>query len=146
MSDTVSEYYVIKSIEKNNSSTFMVAVDNYKVPMREIMTREEIDLLINKIPDIETSFISDVRLRNKNQKELLRSGNSEELVKLIKSVYIRKDQADIQSKKISAADNDAFISAKKLLHDEIAFTLGITANEVPEYINNMIGKNYIAED
>lgn len=140
MSETESEYYVIKSIYKNNSSTFMVTVNNDKVPMRKIMTREEVDLLISKIPEIETKWIFDDRLRRKKQKELLQSGGTEGLVKLIKSVSIRKNETDKQNKKLSATDNDVFKSATKLLNEEIAFVLGMKVEEISQYINQQIVK------
>jgi RNA polymerase-interacting CarD/CdnL/TRCF family regulator len=138
MDDTVSDYYVIKTVDNNNPSTIMVAVDNEKIPMRRIMTRDEVDRLIEKIPEIDVDLISDARQRNKSQKEILRSGCPEDLIKLIKAYNIRKKQAQKQNKKLSASDSEIYKTAVKILENEFSFVLEIEPDDVKKYIKKRI--------
>ena len=46
-------YYLLIPVNNPMSSTIYTPVDNDRVPMRRLMTREEIDTLMAAIPEIE---------------------------------------------------------------------------------------------
>ena len=47
-------FYLLIPVNNPMRSTIYTPVDNDRVPMRRLMTREEIDALIEAIPEIET--------------------------------------------------------------------------------------------
>ncbi len=69
--------------------------------MRKVLTREEIDELIRKMPDENNIWIEDEAERKEGYRRILRSGNRMELVMLIKTLYCYRE--DRRGKKKEAS-------------------------------------------
>ena len=53
-------------------------------------------------------------------------------------IYERKSVLTEKGKKLTSADDNVLTSAEKLVREEFAYTLGITEDEVGEYIREKI--------
>ena len=124
------DYYVLSPVYSKNI-VIKIPVDNKKVTMRKLHTKEEIESLINSMPSKETLWIDDDRERSEKFKSMLRSGNCEELITLIKSIYSKKKLSGKCSYK---NDNEIMILAEKLLNEEFSVILKIKPEEVKSYI------------
>ena len=78
-------YSLVPVFEKD--SVIYVPVDNEKVKMRPIMTREEAEAFIEQLPGIEGR--RDIGEKEKAQvyKQILLSGNHRELAAMIKGIF-----------------------------------------------------------
>ncbi|MDD2431692.1 MAG: CarD family transcriptional regulator [Firmicutes bacterium] len=132
-----TEYYVLKPAFGTNL-TIMTPVQNRKVLMREVMTKEDILELISQIPDTETAWIDDARERSTAFKNALRSGEGEKWVKLIKTIYIEQKEKTESGKKLLKTDEEIMKAAEKNLNEEIAIALNIQPDEVPAFISEQI--------
>jgi CarD family transcriptional regulator len=101
--DTV--YYVLQPAYRNNL-TIKTPVHNPKVFMRNIITKDKALSLIASMPEKESIWIDDDRERNKYFKETLKTAESEELVKLIKSIYLEKQRRARSGRKLTKKDED----------------------------------------
>ena len=126
-------YYVLTPVE-GRKSTLYVSVDATDKNIRSAMTRDEAEVVIESIPDIEEAWIISDKLREQQYKEAVRSGNPEALVGIIKTIYLRRKLRENQGKKNTAVDERYFKQAEELLYAEIAFALGKDREEVYELI------------
>ena len=85
-------YYVLRPcFQKGN--TIFTPVDNGKIAMRAAMTREEAEMLIKRIPQIEELEEADDRERERLYKEAIKSGKPGEWIRIIKTSYLRSRKA-----------------------------------------------------
>ena len=82
-------YYTLKPLYERGSVVFK-PVDNEKMVIRPVISREEALRLIDGIRDAEALGIEDERKREENYKTALKSCRAEELVKMIKTINARK--------------------------------------------------------
>jgi CarD family transcriptional regulator len=127
------DYYVLQPAY-NNNLTIKTPVNNPKVLMRRIITKDDVLSLIATMPERETIWIEDDRKRNEDFKAALKTGKSEEWVKLIKTIYLKKQEKNYSGKKISKLDEDIMKAAEKNLYEEFAVALNISPDEVVSYI------------
>ncbi|WP_296648338.1 CarD family transcriptional regulator [Romboutsia sp. 13368] len=133
------EYYVLKYLYANDT-IIKIPTDNEKVPMRKILSKGELTTLIDSMPNRETIWIDDDRQRNEEFKTILKTGDIENLVKLIRSIYLEKEYKKSIGKKTYKIDDEIMQTAERLLNEEFATILNISPNEVTEYILNHVKK------
>ncbi len=81
------EYYVLEPVYSKNT-VIKIPVDNTTIRMRELLSKEAIEELINIVPNADTTWIEDDRIRNEQFKSMLKSGDCEELITLIRTIYL----------------------------------------------------------
>lgn len=129
-----TEYYVLKPVYGDNM-IIMVPVNNPHVVMRTILTKEDVLSLIDRIPNIETTVWIDNDMQRKNNfKAAIRTGKTEEWVKIIKTLYQEKAARAIRGRKLAKIDEDMLNTAEKYLNQEVALVLNISPDEVVPYI------------
>lgn len=130
------DYYVLTPV-KDNTLTIKVPVSNENNNVRKLLTHDEVNNLINKMKDIELIDV-DKNYLESEYKRLLNTGNREDLVKIIKTTYIRNKKRSDLGKKIGEKDDAYFHLAEKSLYNEIAIVLGMSFDETKEYIINRL--------
>lgn len=128
-----TEYYYLKPVYGNNM-TIMVPVNNPKIALRAISSKDDILSLIAAMPAIETTWIDDEKQRNEDFKAALKSGKNEEVVKVIKTLYLEKKARAALGKKLTKTDEEVFNAAEKHLNQEFAVVLDISPDDVIPYI------------
>jgi len=131
------DYYVLSPIYSENT-IIKTPVDNKQIPMRKIISKVNVTSLINDIPNMETIWIDDEKIRNKQFNTMLKSGKCEELIKLIRSICNNKEYIQSIGKKLHNVDEKIMKEAERLLHEEFAIILDISPNEVTSYISSHI--------
>lgn len=127
------EYYVLKPTYDINS-TIYAPTDSDAISIRKIMTVSEVYELIKTMPDNETIWIEYINLRKQKYTDILKNANKKELVKLIKTLYIQKQQKKEEGKKLYVGDEKIMSEAERLLHEEFALVLKIKIEEVLPFI------------
>lgn len=130
-----TDYYFLKPIA-DQSGTLYVEVGSDKVRMRNIVSKEEADQIIERMADAKGIWIENEKSREKAYREAIESGNCDELVQLLKGLYERKEVRIQEGKKVTDVDGRAFVKAEGLLHGELAIALNISVEEVEDYIKN----------
>jgi len=122
------EYYVL--ISSIDDTKIMIPKANSSKLIRKIITKQEIEELVTKIPEIEVEPIHDFKARVKKYEELLKSGETEKLVILLMMIYKHKKQ----NNNLTVADKEISKNAEKLLFDELGYVLNVNSNEVEKYL------------
>lgn len=134
-----TQYYVLNPVY-NNNITIKVPVNNKRVLMRSVISKDEVLSLIASMPDIESIWIDDEKQRNAGFKAALRSGNPKEWVKIIKTLYLERKARSASDRKLTKSDEDIFNEAEKQLHEEFSIALNIPPDKVVSYITKHIAK------
>ena len=132
MRDKELEYYILSSMN-NPRMTIKIPVNN-NMFIRELISKSDVVSLIAYASKNETMEIEDYRKKNQEYKSIIKSGNLTEIIKVINSIKLEKNEKASLGKKINKTEEDILISAKKQLYQEMAIVLGININEVDEYI------------
>lgn len=137
--DEEQEYYILKPIY-DEKSTIYVPKNNEQLlkKIRRILSAEEIYAIIKNMPEKETLWITEDRLRNETYKAIIEEGNREEIIKVIKTLYLRKQELVANRKKLRSSDETIMQKAEKMLYDEFAMVLNINQDDVVPFIMEQI--------
>lgn len=134
MADQAKLYYTLRPVYRKDSAVY-APVENRKIVMRPVITKEAAEELIQQIPQIETVWIVNEKAREVQFKEALQTCDCKELVKIIKTLYHRKQQRLESGKKVTVVDEKYFRQAEEKLYEELAFVLGMEKNKISQYIS-----------
>lgn len=134
-----AKFYVLAPINKD-SLTIFVPVNNKKQTqkMRKILSPQEIYDLIDNIKDDDLIWINDNNERKQTYKDIIHSGDRENIIKLIRTLYLHKKEQIKKGKKLHMSDEEILKNATRLLHEEFSHVLHITPAEVAPFISNHI--------
>ena len=130
------DYYKLEPIN-DKSLKLDVPVNNKYI--RNIITRERLDEIINNIPNIDVVNGNDKYIEN-DYKELMLSGNHEDLVKIIKTTYLRNKERLDNKKKVTDKDIRYFKEAERYLYTEFSVVLNCSYDEARDYVINKVEK------
>lgn len=129
-------YYDLKSISDNSLS---IKIPTSSKKIRPLITKDQIKEIITNIPNIEVIKENDRMIEN-TYKTLMHSGTHEDLIKIIKTTYLRNEKRLNNNKKISEIDDSYFRTAEKFLYNEFSIVLDKTYNETKDYVINEVLK------
>lgn len=132
--DKAKKYYILKP-RYVSASTVYVPVDSAAASMRTIVTKEEAENLICAIPDIPVLDIKNEKLVEQDYKACMKANRCDEWVKLIKTIYERKQKRLQAGRKETAVDSKYFKIAEDNLYGELAVALEMERSEVCDYIS-----------
>lgn len=135
-----TQYYVIRPIYDKNSVIF-APVGKSENKMRKILSAEQVYELINSIESTGNLWIENEVERKEKFSELIKKGDRAELVALVRTLYLKREEQQKSGKKLHIADQKAMDSAEKLLYEEFAFVLDIELDQVVPFITKQIQIN-----
>lgn len=138
MGNTGTDYYVLNPVFEKNS-VIMTPVDNEKILMREVVSKQEILSMIDLISNEDTEWIDDDKIRNEKFKSSIKAGICEDWIRLIKTIHSQAEEKKSIGKKISQMDEGILKEVKKLLYEEFSLVLKIPTEEVENIIYKQIG-------
>lgn len=133
-------YYTLLPIYISGSKVY-TPIDNEKVILRAVISKDEAMQLLKEIPKLEQIDVTDEKSREQLYKDALASCDCRELVKIIKTLYLRKKERLEDGKKVTAVDERYFKMAEDSLYGELAIALGMERDEVETYITDFLEKN-----
>lgn len=122
------DYYIL--MPDNENTKIIIPVSNADKLTRKIITKDEIENLVNEIPNINIDLINDFKTRIKKYDELLKSGKTEDLAILARTIYEYKKEKS----NLTIADKEIFKIAENLLFAELSYVLNINQEDVGKYL------------
>ena len=92
------KYYVLFPID-DDSLTIKVPVDNSFI--RRVISKDEVAKIIKNIINIDIIKVDNEKMIEQEYKKLLENATHENLIKIIKTSYLRNDKRKREKKKIS---------------------------------------------
>lgn len=133
------DYYQISPL---HDESLLINVPVSSATIRPLISKTKALNIIDNIKNIPPIDSNDKNLEN-IYKELLTGENEEDLIKIIKTTYLRNKKKLDEGKKATSKDTDYFNIAEKLLYTELAAALNISKEECKEFIIEKITKDQI---
>ena len=136
------KYFVLRPVD-NQKSTYFVPMNNENLlsKMRELLSKKEIDELIDSMPNQNANWIANDSERKEKYKCIISEGNRVELIKVIKAIYLEKKRREENKKRLTSSDERFLNDAEHVLHGEFQYVLGLDETQLMEYISERIEKN-----
>ena len=135
---TDNKYYKL-SLTDDDSLSISVPIDNKFNYLRYPISISEANEIISKIPDIEPIKTND-KLLEGVYKELMKTNKHEDLIKIIKTTYLRNKERLDSGKKVGDKDQTFFKQAEKYLYNELAYVLNMGYDDCKKYIIECVTK------
>jgi len=128
------EYYTLSPLYR--AGRIFAPVDT-TVHTRPIMSREEADALIDQIPKVPAEVYENTnpRMLNEHYQSCLKSYDCMDLVRLIRSIYVKGRTAARRGRRLGQVDERSLKRAQEMLHGELAASLDIPVDQVKDYIS-----------
>lgn len=132
--DSDRQYYLLKPMQQDG--VIYTPVDNQKVPVRPVISREEAEALIDLIPTIQAQAYHSPTLQALAQhyQSAVRTNDCRNLVELMMSIYAKRRQAESQKRRLGMVDERYMKQAEKMLYGEFSVALDIPYDAVQSYI------------
>ena len=132
--DRHRKYYQLKPLYQDG--VIYTPVENTKVSIRPVISREEAERLIDLIPSMQAEAYRAPTLQALAQHyhTAVRSHNCQDLIELMMSIYAKQKQAESQKRRLGLVDERYMKQAERLLYGELAVALEISFDEVQPYI------------
>jgi CarD family transcriptional regulator len=123
-------YYVLKPIFENASTIFLPVDGDEVEKLRRPLLIEEIYLSIKEITYEDTMWTDNANEREERYKQLLAEDDHVIILKLIVTLYLRKERGE----KLNKSDELTFKNAMQVLCDELAYILNVKHAQVFPFI------------
>ncbi len=137
-------YEMVPLTDDGYGTTFFTAVD-HGGKLRAPMEREQILRMIDSMPGMDPlkiestgNRILDMENIKVRYTELMRSGNPQDWILLLRTIYRKGQQLSAQRKRISEFEARTRENSERLLYSEIAGVMDIPVQDVENFITRRI--------
>ena len=128
------EYYILKPVYSPGSTVY-VPVEPTGNSLRPVLSRKEAEKLIRDLAKIPELTVANEKLLEQEYKGCIRSNDARDLVKLLKTLYSRRQKREAAGRKETALDAKYLRMAGDYLFGELAISLEMPKNEVEKYLD-----------
>ena len=138
-SETPVEYYVLAPVS-SETSVIYVPVNNEKLTgkMSRLISKAELEDLIRSSTENEIQWIDDRKQRGEVFHQILNRCQAQELLKLIRCIYLKKCELIRAGKKLSSSDEAVLRQAESYVQKDFSFVLKISKEQVGAYIRKIL--------
>lgn len=135
--DDGTQYYKLTPIY--DTEVIYIPVST-KAFMRPVMTKEQAEKLIDRIPEIPEDVCSgcDMKMLSERYRACLSTHDNDDLIRLIKSVYLKNERSLRAGRHMGQIDQQYMKRAEKLLYGELAVALEMEYDRVQPYIKKRV--------
>lgn len=133
LSSSEVEYYVLEPVY-NKSMVIKTPVNNQKVVMRDVISKDKALSLISKASKDTPEWIENDKERFQEFKAALREGTSEAWMRIVNTLELKKEEKIVQGKRLTKVDDDTMKIAKKQLYEEFSVALGMSPEDGLSYV------------
>lgn len=129
------DYYVLQPVYSDQSLIY-VPMNNEALTsrMRRVLSREQVDHLIDELPYKEADWIENENERRETFRRALSKAEPDKVAKVIKCIYEHREELQTKGKKLRQADERIFHEAEKILYSEFALVLHMEPDQVQPFI------------
>jgi CarD family transcriptional regulator len=137
--DKERQYYILKPLYMS-SSTVYIPVDAGEDSLRKVLSKAEAEELIQNIPDIPLITITNEKLLEQEYRSCMKVNKCEAWIKIIKTIYMRKQKRLEVGRKVTAVDAKYFKLAEDNLYGELAVALDMPKETIEAHIVQEMNK------
>lgn len=128
-------YYLLKPLWQDG--VIYAPVDSEKVPMRPVISREEAEALIERMPDIQAAPCrgGTAQALAQQYQSAVRDGGHQALIEMMKAIRRKRRLAEAKNRRLGLVDERYMKQAERLLYGELSAALEIPYGGVEDYIS-----------
>ena len=136
--DRNKEYYLLKPLHQDG--VIYTPVENPKVAIRPVISREEAEALIDLIPGMQAEVCQAPTLQALAQHyhTMVQSHDCRDLIEMMMSIYAKRQISEAKKHRLGLVDERYMKQAERLLYGEISAALEIPFDEVQPYIASRV--------
>ena len=136
------KYFVLKP-KHDKGATFYVPTWNEKAwgKMRKVMTKEDVDALIDSMPNKTLTWIANENERKETYKQILASGDQAAIISMVQALFSHKKEREAEGKRLHVSDEHFMKDAEQILYNEWQYVLNVDKAGLMDYIFRRIEKN-----
>lgn len=131
-----NDYYILVPV---SDTSLIIKVPVGSNDLRSVISKEKALALIENIPNISIIETND-RLIENEYRNLFHTNAHEDLIKIIKTTYLRNEERINAGKKLGDKDSNYFEKAEKYLYSELAISLGLSYDECKKFVIDSVKK------
>ncbi len=139
---TNKTFLVLKPLD-DDRSTYYIPTDNKNQldRLRKILTKDEINKLIDSMAGEKVLWIENERERKECYSKIIAEGNHSDLIRIIKAIFLKKKEREGTGKKLHISDERFLRDAEKVLYGEFRYVLELSEQDLMSYIFARIEKS-----
>lgn len=106
--------------------------------LRRLLSREELEAMLSSREESIDNWIQNENLRKQTYRELINSGDSARLMRMVRTLYHHKAAQAAAGRKCHLCDESFLRDAEKLLTGEFCLVLGMEPEQVCRYIREKL--------
>ena len=134
------QFYVLSPLYDTCKTTIFVPVDSTKIVLKKLLSGEEIIDLLNKIDFSRSVWVDNDVIRKETFFKILKSGDRKEVILMLKELHEQRIEKERNGKRLHVNDEKILCEAEKIIHEELAFSMNISIEDVGDYIVKHINK------
>ncbi len=127
-------YYVLKPIGGHAESVIYTPVDNERVPMRALMSPEEVEGLLARLHTIPHLPIPNEKGRREVYRTAIAAGCPDSYISVIKTILGRRTELSGMGRRLPEFEIECDGLARRHLYTELSVVLGRPVNEMEDYV------------
>ena len=133
------KYYVLTPVYESGTKIYVPAdLDSSKV--RPVVGESEVFELIDSLPSAESVWLDNDKKRQESFTQILSRCDRREMICLLSTLRQKSIEKKKLGKKFHSSDERVLRETQRILFGEFGFILGISPKEVPDFIENRLGK------
>lgn len=130
-------YYILSPIFSRQSALY-VPIENTTLSskLRPVMLKETLHEMMLEAKSSEAVWENNDRVRGEKFHTILANGLSSELLKVLKSLVIHKNELKQTVKKLHNADERTLAICEKVVGEEYAYAFGVDVDDALSHIEN----------
>ncbi len=133
------EYYCLCPIDQSGSNFYIPTSSPAAVSkLHPVMTKDELEALMQSVKGEVTPWIADENRRKQHYRDLMSALDRKSLLCTVGALVRHKNTQLASGKKLHLCDENFLRDAQKLIAGEFSLVLGISKEDVRQYIQNAL--------
>jgi CarD family transcriptional regulator len=131
----IKSYFVLKP-KNDKGATCYVPTWNEKAwgKMRKVMTKDDVDALIDSMPDNKPAWIANEAERKDAYKGILANGDHAAIISMVQALFSHRKEREPEGKRLHMSDEQFMKDAEQLLYIEWQYLLNVDKAGLMAYI------------
>jgi len=136
------KFFVLKP-KNDKGATYYVPTWNEKAlaKMRRVMTRNEVNALIDAMPSKKPIWITNESERKETYRRILANGDQAAIISMVQALFSHKKEREAEGKRLHMSDEYFMKEAEQLLYNEWQYVLKVDKAGLMAYIFERIENN-----
>ena len=131
----VKKFFVLKP-KDDKGATCYVPTWNEKAwgKMRRVMTPNEINSMIDSMPDKKPNWIDNENERKETYRQILASGDQAAIISMLQALFLHQKERQAEGKRLHLSDERFMKDAEQLFYHEWQYVLNLDKDSLMAYI------------